>query len=313
MTKGSGGFWALWLAAAGLLAHTAADKEEKHLQERVRWHSLEELFAEAPNKPALIEFDAPWCRPCWEMKFRVYSRKDVASFIEERYFPVRITVDDEKKLPAIEKKVLEAYGVEGFPTVLVVNSEGQALQMFTGFLDAEQLILGLLKGEDFEYTRLPKRELTLEGLREPSPKLAKVVLYPARALTCLENQEVALSHRMFYDHIFRLPRPTLSYLANSFEFFEPTVPTPAEARANRENVCWQLAQAYQVTSLPAALVFSPDGKELLAKFVGDVGPLYSFLRATFPAAQKHSEGYLRWTPAQPQPQTPSAENRALTR
>lgn len=313
MTKGSLAVWALWLVAAGLLVQTATEKEEKHLHERVHWHTLQELLATAPNKPALLEFDAPWCRPCWEMKFRVYSREDVSRLIEERFFPVRITVADGEKLPFKEKRIMEAYGVEAFPTLLVVNSEGQALQMFTGFLDAEQLIVGLLSGEDFEYSKLPKGELTLESLRAPSPRLAKVVLYPAWALKCLENHEVALSHQMFYDRIFRFPRPTLSYLANNFEFFEANPPTPAEAQANRQSLCRQFAQAYQVTSVPAALVFSPDGKSLLGKFVGDVGPLYAFLREKFPAAQEHREGYLRWTPGQPEPQTPSAENRARTR
>lgn len=298
MTRGRIVVWALWLAAAGLLAHTAAEKEEKHLQEQVHWHTIQELLATAPAKPALVEFDAPWCRPCWEMKFRVYSRKDVANFIEERYFPVRITVENEAELPAQEKNVLQAYGVEGFPTVLVVNSEGQPLQMFTGFLDAERLIQGLLSGENFEYLALPKRELTLEGLREPSPKLAKVVLYPAWALKCLEDREVAFSYQIFYDRIFHLPRPVRNYLVNNFEFFEASPPSVTEALANPKSLCWQFAQAHQVASLPAALVFSPDGKELLAKFAGDVGPLYSFLRASFPNAQEHPEGYLRWTPSQ---------------
>ncbi len=85
MIRARRGAWVLWLAAAGLLAHTAAKKEDRHLRERVRWHTLQELSAAAPNKPALVDFDAPWCRPCWEMTFRVYSRKDVASVIEDRF------------------------------------------------------------------------------------------------------------------------------------------------------------------------------------------------------------------------------------
>ncbi len=161
MIRARTGAWVLWLAAAGLLAHTAAEKEERHLRERVRWHTLEELSAAAPNKPALVDFDAPWCRPCWEMKFRVYSRKDVASVIEERFFPVRIVVADSKNLPLKEKRIMEAYGVEAFPTLLVVNWEGQALQMLTGYLDAEQLISALVTEKEFEYTRLPKGELAL--------------------------------------------------------------------------------------------------------------------------------------------------------
>lgn len=56
---------------------------------------------------------------------------------------------------------MEAYGVEAFPTLLVVNWEGQALQMLTGYLDAEQLISALVTEKEFEYTRLPKGELAL--------------------------------------------------------------------------------------------------------------------------------------------------------
>ncbi len=128
------------------------------------------------------------------------------------------------------------------------------------------------------------------------------MLYPAWALSCLKASERRLSYQIFYEHALPLPRHARSYLVQNVEFFEATPPTPAEAVANRSTRCREFARVYQVTALRAALVFSPDGKELLAKFVGHVGPLYPFLRGQFPEAAKRPEGYLRWTPPQNGPQ-----------
>lgn len=288
-----GGF--CWVVTAGVLvAFTLAD-DTHHLREAVRWRALEDIVSEGPDKPVLLEFDAPWCAPCREMRTRVYSQRAVGTFIEEHFFPVRVEVDDPDRTPEPIRDLLAAYQVSGFPTLLVVDHEGQVLRRHRGYADAGQL-LEFLRNESWggwQLNSLSALELTVDRLRAPSEKRAKVVLFRMYASPCVEPEERSFSYRIVTHGV--LPHRLAAFLNNGFEFLETrTLPwgnPPSEVQA-----CRNLVQAFGVEALPAALVFTPDGRQLLAKFEGDVGGLYPFLRSLYPDPEKPLPGFLRWTP-----------------
>lgn len=288
-------FLLLPVATGGLLVAFALDDEARHLREAVRWRSLEEITAEGPEKPVLLDFDAPWCAPCREMKVRVFSRPAVGAFIEEHFFPVRVVVDDPNRAPEAVQGLLAAYQVSEFPTLLVVDHEGQVLRRHRGYADAEQL-LEFLRNESWggwQLNSVSALEFTVDRLRVPTEKRAKVVLFRMYASPCVEPEERSFSYRIVTHGV--LPHRLAAYLNNGFEFLETrTLPwgnPPSEVQA-----CRSLVQAFGVQALPAALVFTPDGRQLLAKFEGDVGGLYPFLRTLYADPEKPLPGFLRWTP-----------------
>lgn len=99
--------------------------------------------AKAEKKSVLVEFTgSDWCPPCIAMRKNVFSKKEFVSEASKKYilveldFPNGDKVVKEKNQPYAEK-----YKIEGFPTVILFNSEGKE---FTRFFASEHP-----KTEDF--------------------------------------------------------------------------------------------------------------------------------------------------------------------
>jgi len=281
-------------AAFAGLAFFALQGDQLPFGERVAWRTLGDLRESRPAKPALLEFDAPWCGPCREMKARVYSRKDVAGFIEEHFFPVRIVVDDPEKLPKEEREILHYYGVSAYPTVLVINYQGQLVSRVEGFTDPEpfmaQLALAQEQSSRLLYDFLPKNDFTEASWQESTGERLRVVLLPMWSYSAMEDREAALSYQLFTSSF---PKTELEFATANFAFYDFGRPVqPEEMRKARAFV-----KEHGLEQLPAAVVFSPDGQEVLATFSGDVRNLYPTLRRLAKAQRPEDMlGLVRWEP-----------------
>lgn len=87
--------------------------------------------AVAENKPLLIDFTgSDWCTWCIKLKQDVLSAPDFEQFIAEKFIPVEIDVpQNAAKVGGEEqlnknRQICDDYGVEAFPTVMVVTPEG---------------------------------------------------------------------------------------------------------------------------------------------------------------------------------------------
>lgn len=88
--------------------------------------------AVAENKPLLIDFTgSDWCTWCIKLKQEVLSTPEFEQFVAGKFIPVEIDVpQDASKVGGEEqlnknRQICENYGVEGFPTVMVVTPDGQ--------------------------------------------------------------------------------------------------------------------------------------------------------------------------------------------
>ena len=88
--------------------------------------------ARTEGKPILIDFYADWCGPCKDMDARVYPDRNV---IAQSKNWVTVKVNGEKR-----PDVMQAYGVNGYPTLLFAQSNGKPVVSTTGYLDAPQLV-----------------------------------------------------------------------------------------------------------------------------------------------------------------------------
>ena len=99
---------------------------------------LEKAFAQAKaeKKSVLVEFTgSDWCPPCIAMRKNVFSTKEFVSAASKKYILVELDFPNgDKAVKEKNQPLAEKYKIEGFPTVILFNSEGKE---FTRFFASE--------------------------------------------------------------------------------------------------------------------------------------------------------------------------------
>lgn len=131
------------LIAAGVFAiYAIANRGRGGGAEAVPWgKDLEQAKAAArqQNKPVFAYFTASWCGPCQRMAKTTWTSADVARALEG-YVPVKLDIDDHGALA-------QQYGVNGVPTMMVLDANGQMHRATVGGRSPEQMIAWLKDGQ----------------------------------------------------------------------------------------------------------------------------------------------------------------------
>jgi thiol:disulfide interchange protein len=102
-------------------------------------------FAEAQHRartndqPILIDFYTDWCGPCKQMDAHTWNQKKVIDWLDEHFVCIKYNATDPEKRP-----VAERYDVDSYPTMLLIDADGNELGRIKGGHDAQRLI-GSLK------------------------------------------------------------------------------------------------------------------------------------------------------------------------
>ncbi len=95
---------------------------------------LEKALADAKtgNKSVLVEFTgSDWCPPCIAMRKNVFSQKEFVQAASKNFILVELDFPKANKALAEKNKPLaEKYKIEGFPTVILINSNGKEFDRF---------------------------------------------------------------------------------------------------------------------------------------------------------------------------------------
>jgi len=91
--------------------------------------------AKSESKIVMIDFYTGWCGWCKKLDEEVYKDKDVAVFANANQ--INWKIDAEKgEGPSIAKK----YGVDGFPTIVFVDSEAKEIDRISGYVPAMEFL-----------------------------------------------------------------------------------------------------------------------------------------------------------------------------
>lgn len=95
--------------------------------------------AKAENKCVLLDFTgSDWCGWCKKLKSEVYDHRDFAAFANPNLVMVEVDFPRAKPISAQQLRANEAlgrkYGVDGYPTTVLLNGEGKKLGQVSGYI-----------------------------------------------------------------------------------------------------------------------------------------------------------------------------------
>jgi thiol:disulfide interchange protein len=105
--------------------------------ELVRWTpiSFASAAAQRSHRPILYEFSAEWCGPCHLLEREVFMDTALAAKINDRYIAVKVVDrqrEEGRNEPAVQQ-LIDRYGVNGFPTVVIASSDGKPREKVFGY------------------------------------------------------------------------------------------------------------------------------------------------------------------------------------
>lgn len=95
--------------------------------------------AAAEKKPVLLEFTgSDWCPPCKMMAAQIFDTNEFTEFAKTSIVAVKLDFPRSKpqspELKAQNQALSQQYGIEGFPTVVLLSSEGKELGRNVGLM-----------------------------------------------------------------------------------------------------------------------------------------------------------------------------------
>lgn len=124
------------------------------------------------DKAVLIDFTgSDWCGYCIKLRRDVFDKDDFTNYARDKFVLLEIDQPHKIKMPpeklAANRKLAETYGVDGYPTVLVVDSEGTLMGGFCGYPGSADEVQDLLDNAYDNYKKLKDagKDKKLEVLR----------------------------------------------------------------------------------------------------------------------------------------------------
>ena len=121
--------------AAAILAGIASAQTE------VQWltdFKKAQEQAKSANKLLLIQFTgSDWCPPCRMLQKEVLSTREFQEYASKNFILLEVDFPRAKQqaaeLAQQNQTLAQRFGIEGFPTILVLNAEGKKLGEMVGY------------------------------------------------------------------------------------------------------------------------------------------------------------------------------------
>ena len=93
--------------------------------------------AKTENKAVLVNFTgSDWCQWCIRLSNEVFSQPEFEDYAEQNLILVRLdfprSIEQSAETKMYNNQLAQRYGVQGFPTILLFNSQGQMV-LQTGY------------------------------------------------------------------------------------------------------------------------------------------------------------------------------------
>ncbi len=113
-----------------------------------QWHTnYQEARAESQRLglPMVVHFSTTWCGPCQQMERETFSSAEVHQKLGSRFIGLKIDAEEEAELAA-------KFGVNAYPTDVIVAPSGQIMWRHVGYLDRGSYV-GQMKNWEHRFDR----------------------------------------------------------------------------------------------------------------------------------------------------------------
>lgn len=128
------------IVLVAIIAYAALGSQNQNTSQNestnLNWHAdLNSALNEAnqTNKPVFIDFYTTWCTYCKQLDETTLSDSRVQEKLSKNYVVAKIDAD---KYPDIASN----YKIYGYPTLLVLDSNGVEIKRIEGYVDSNTLL-----------------------------------------------------------------------------------------------------------------------------------------------------------------------------
>jgi thioredoxin-related protein len=122
----------------------------------VQWGSLDQAMhtAKAQKKAVFVMVYADWCGYCHKMEASTFRDPQIVAKMNAAFVPVKVNGESPKVLKLEKGDISESewamrQGVQGFPSLIVVDAKGRTVVMYPGYLTTPQTSRFLADVGDF--------------------------------------------------------------------------------------------------------------------------------------------------------------------
>ena len=149
-----------------------------HAQDKIQWMSMNDALEAQKETPKKIFMDVytDWCGPCKLLDKNTFGNKDVITFVNENYYPVKFNAEGTEEImyqdfnytnPNYQEGrkgrnsqhfLANALKISGYPTIVFFAENGDLIQPVVGYKTPKQLELYLKMIANDDYKKLTTSE-----------------------------------------------------------------------------------------------------------------------------------------------------------
>lgn len=112
---------------------------DKHAQTGIQFQelSLKDAMAKAKKEHKLIFVDVytTWCGPCKQLKLKTFPDKKLGDYYNKNFVSIAADAEQGEWVKFAEEK-----GVQGYPTLLILDADGKIVDRTMGYMPPEPLL-----------------------------------------------------------------------------------------------------------------------------------------------------------------------------
>ena len=125
----------------------------------ITWQTFDKgvELAKKEKKMLVLDIYTDWCHWCKVMDKDTYGNPEVVKYAQENLVMAKLNAETDEKFKFKEgnysgRQLSMMFGVEGFPSTIFLNSEGELITSVSGFIPADRfaMILKYLEGNWYE-------------------------------------------------------------------------------------------------------------------------------------------------------------------